>query len=86
MKAKRFARRTQLQEAIRYDGTRKSATRILHWMFPDIEPEAETERLVLTGPDWVSAVAPGDWVVKQPDGGFMTVTDFDFRHTFAEVR
>ena len=41
-----------------------NATDVLHWMFPDIEPDAEANNLTIKTLEGDLHASPGDYIIK----------------------
>jgi hypothetical protein len=59
---KKFRKKPVVIEALRYTG--ENATDVLHWMFPDIEPDAEANNLTIKTLEGDLHASPGDYIIK----------------------
>lgn len=67
-------------EAMQYTG--KNATRLLHWMFPDIEPDATANELTIKTLEGDLHTSPGDWIIKGVKGEFYPCKPDVFEMTY----
>lgn len=73
-------------EARQWDGSKNSATKLLRWMIPDIEPEAEASELTIQTLEGKMHVSPGDWVIRGVKGEFYPCKPDIFEATYEEVK
>jgi hypothetical protein len=64
----KFKKKPIIIDAIQYTGD--NATEILHWMFPDLENDAEANELTIKTLEGEMKVSKNDWVIKGVNGEF----------------
>lgn len=69
-------------EAIQWDGSKKSATKILHWMFPNIEKDAEANDLTIKTLEGEMHATPNDFIIRGVKGEFYPCKPEIFEMTY----
>lgn len=82
----KYRKKPVVIEAQKWDGSKESATKLLHWMFPDIEPDAEANELTIDTLEGKMRVSPGDWVICGVKGEFYPCKPDIFEATYEELK
>ena len=80
----KYRKKPVVIEALVYTGT--NATEILHWMFPDIEPDAQANELTIKTLEGELHASPGDFIIKGVKGEFYPCKPDIFEATYEEVK
>ncbi len=81
----RYRKKPVVIDAIQWDGSVESATKILHWMFPDIEPDAIACGLTIATLEGEMKASKGDWIIKGIKGEFYPCKPDVFAATYEPV-
>lgn len=79
----KFRKKPVVIDAIKYTG--KNGSNILHWMFPDIEQDAEANKLTIRTLEGEMNVSIGDWVIRGVEGEFYPCKPNIFKKTYEKV-
>jgi hypothetical protein len=78
----KYRKKPVIVEAKQWDGSKKSATELLHWIFPDIEEDSEANELTIDTLEGKMRVSPGDFVIKGIKGEFYPCKPDIFNATY----
>jgi hypothetical protein len=79
----KFRKKPVVIEAMQWTG--ENTTELLHWMFPDIEPEATANNLTIKTIEGEMRATPMDWIIRGIKGEFYPCKPDIFDQTYEPV-
>ena len=79
----KFRKRPVIVEAKKWTG--KNTTALIHWMCPDLEPDAEASDLTIKTLEGELKASIGDWIIKGVKGEFYPCKPDIFKKTYERV-
>lgn len=66
----KFRKKPVVIEAVQFDGSKESATKVLFFIDPTLPPDAEASDLTIKTLEGEMHASPGDWIIKGVKGEF----------------
>lgn len=82
-KPKKYRKKPVIVEAMRWTG--KNTTALLHWMCPDLSPDAVSFDGTIKTLEGELRASRGDWIIRGVKGEFYPIKDAIFRETYEAV-
>jgi hypothetical protein len=79
----KYRKKPVVIEAIEWTG--ENTTKILHWMFPDLPPDAEASELTIKTLEGEMKADKGDYIIKGVAGEFSPCKPDIFKATYDAV-
>lgn len=81
----KYRKKPAVIEAHQWDGSKKSTTQILKWMFPDLPPDAEASELTIKTLEGDLHASPMDFIIRGIKGEFYPCKPDIFEATYELV-
>lgn len=81
----KFRKKPVVIDAMVWDGTMGGTTKLLHWMFPNLEPDATAFKGTIKTLEGEMRATPGDWIIKGGKGEFYPCKPDIFAATYEAV-